>query len=49
MVAWLIGVTGSLLVPGWYLLVATLVGLAAMIGLSPRSLTGRSMAIDLIG
>ena len=33
MVAWLIGVTGSLLVPGWYLLVATLVGLAAMIGL----------------
>jgi MHS family citrate/tricarballylate:H+ symporter-like MFS transporter len=31
MVAWLMGITGSLLVPAWYFLAATLVGLAAMI------------------
>jgi MHS family citrate/tricarballylate:H+ symporter-like MFS transporter len=33
MVAWLIGVTGSALVPGWYSVTATLIGLAAMIAM----------------
>jgi nitrate/nitrite transporter NarK len=36
-IAWPIEVTDSLLVPGWYLLVATLVGLAAMIMLRENS------------
>jgi MFS family permease len=44
MVAWLIGLTGSDLVPGWYSVVATLLGLAAAMAMRETSQPGDELS-----